>query len=81
MVLKFAKIVSGIWEQYQPAGISRIYKIESFFLPLDSKKGLIDMEKMSYIEAELELAVLNDEDIVVTSGIDMPPDIFTTTQP
>lgn len=39
------------------------------------------MEKMSYIEAELELAVLNDEDIVVTSGIDMPPDIFTTTQP
>lgn len=30
------------------------------------------MEKMSYIEAELELVVLNDEDIVVTSGIDLP---------
>ena len=35
------------------------------------------MEKISYIEAELELVVLNDEDIVTASGIDMPPVIFT----
>ena len=31
------------------------------------------MEKMSYIEAKLELVVLNDEDIVTASGgIDLP---------
>ena len=36
------------------------------------------MEKMSYIEAELELVVLIDEDIVVTSGIDLPIQPFPT---
>ena len=34
------------------------------------------MEKTSYIEAELELVVLNDEDIVVTSGIELPIQTF-----
>lgn len=34
------------------------------------------MEKMSYIEAELELVALNDEDIVTASGIDLPIQTF-----
>jgi hypothetical protein len=56
-----------------PKGISRIYQTNIFLFPVFRRKDFIDMEKIAYVEPELELVVLSDEDIVITSGgIDLP---------